>query len=203
MVPEFLINHSLYLPWYLMVAGAEPGTRMLLWRCKTLTMPLSIAHFPVGLCFKVSGLHKIPQRPAFSLFSRINNLLLLCFSLQSKEKPTLYIKIEHSIAERSVMAFSGAQSILSCSRRGLTGHKPYISPCTSPSLNYKYSSLMTLCWWGRRGYRLSALPVLLTEPPKAGGSSCRCFISWWCFNFTWMQQSPQLREGEPGSSRPN
>lgn len=133
MVPPFLINHSPCLPWYLMVAGAEPGTRMLLWRCKTLTMPLSIAHFPVGLCFKVSGLHKIPQRPAFSLFSRINNLLLLCFSLQSKEKPILYIKIEHSIAERSVMDFSGAQSILSCSRRGLTGHKPYISPCTSPS----------------------------------------------------------------------
>lgn len=152
-----------------MVAGAEPGTWMLLWRCKTLTVPLSIAHFPVGLCFKVSGLHKIPQRPAFSLFSRINNLLLLCFSLQSKEKPILYIKIEHSIAEKSVMAFSGSQSILSCSGRGLTGHKPCISHCTSPPLNYKYSSLQTLCSWGRRGYQPSALPVSLTEVPKAGG----------------------------------
>jgi len=89
-------------------------------------MHLSIAHFPVGLCFKVSGLHKIPQRPAFSLFSSINNLLLLCFSLQSKEKPILYIKIEHSIAERSVFYYSGAQSILPSSERGLAGHKLYI-----------------------------------------------------------------------------
>lgn len=150
-----------------MVTGAEPGIWMLLWRCKTLTMPLSIAHFPAGLCFKVSGLHKIPQRPAFSLFSRINNLLLLCFSLQSKEKPILHIKIEHSIAERSVMAFSGAQSILSCSGRGLTGLMPCTSSHTSPSLKYKYSSLKNLCSWGRRGYWPSALPVSLTVLPKA------------------------------------
>lgn len=160
-----------------MGAGAEPGTWMLLWRCKTFTVPLSIAHFPVGLCFKVSGLHKIPPRPTFSLFSRINNLLLLCFSLQSKEKPILFIKIEHSIAERSVMAFSGARSILSCSRRGLTGHKPCISPCASPSWNYKYSSLKTLCWWGRRGYRPSALPVSLPELPKAGGIRVERFFT--------------------------
>lgn len=68
----------------------------------------------MGLLFKVSGLYKIPQRPAFSLFSSINNLLLLCFSLQTKEKPILHIKIESSIAERAVMA----QSILSSSGRG-------------------------------------------------------------------------------------
>lgn len=96
-------------------------------------MHLSIAHFPVGLCFKVSGLHKIPQRPVFSLFSGINNLLLLCFSLQSKEKPILYIKIERRVAERSVMAFSGAQSILSRSEWGLIAHKQFL-PIHPPPL---------------------------------------------------------------------
>lgn len=97
-------------------------------------MHLSIAHFPVRLCFKVSGLHKMPQRPAFSLFSSINNLLLLCFSLQSKEKPILYIKIERSVSERSVTAFSGAQSSLSSSRKGLTGRKQFLPVHHPPHL---------------------------------------------------------------------
>lgn len=130
-IPNY--NHSPYLLWYLMITGAEPATWMLLWSCETLTTHLFISCFPTGLCFKVSGLHKIPQRPAFILFSSINNLLLLCFSLQSKEKPILYIKIERSVAERSVMAFSGARSILPSSGRGIAEHKQFL-PVHPPPL---------------------------------------------------------------------
>lgn len=161
---DFCIPNCNHL-WYLMLTGAVPATWMLLWRCKTLTTHFSVAHFPTGLLFKVSGLCKIPQRPAFSLFSSINNLLLLCFSLQTKEKPILHIKIESSIAERAVMA----QSILSSSGRGLTRCKQPLNPQPPPVLR-PFA-------WRRWGQQPPFLPVSLPLP-KAGARGLYCF-SWW------------------------
>lgn len=138
----------------------------------------------MGLLFKVSGLYKIPQRPAFSLFSSINNLLLLCFSLQTKEKPILHIKIESSIAERAVMA----QSILSSSGRGLTRCKQPLNPHPPPVLR-------PFAWrrWGQQ------LPFLPHCPcPRQGHGGCIVFLDG-LLNFSLIKPSPwlgkQLREG--------
>lgn len=157
----------------------------------------------MGLCFKVSGLHKIPQRPAFSLFSSINNLLLLCFSLQSKEKHILYIKIERSIAERSVMAFSGAQSILSGSKRGLTGHKQFLPVHPPP--------LLRPCV--REGVGVTGPQLCLSRCPYCPSlrefvSRAVSFLFMGLFSFHLDTATPKVRKaapggGEPGSPQPN
>lgn len=91
------------------------------------------------------------------------------------------------MAERTVMAFRGAQCITPCSRRDLAGCKQSLTPQSPP--------LQTLC---REGMGVSTPQLCLTA--QSWGMKAARFSLMRCVNFTLIKPSPwlgkELWEGE-------